>query len=128
MWKVVYETDDHYYVDAVRVFLDKSFATGGRVEKLDIDTHFPWLDTQSQQAKDIERFRWFSNGYVARDPHHPHRIIDVRYSAIPNEINAMWGIELSPEAEDTEHIDFITNRDASKTNWQKLFTMIFYQL
>ena len=41
---------------------------GDSVPKLDIARDMPWLDDSSQQARDIERFRWFSNGYIARDP------------------------------------------------------------
>lgn len=126
LWKIVYETDDHYHIDAVRIVADSTVHPGERVEKLNIDHHLPWLDRQSQQAKDIERFRWFSNGYIAKDPHHPHRLIDVRYSTIPNEVNALWSIELSPEATHTQHIDFVTNRTASKDHWRTLMVMLLY--
>ena len=52
---------------------------------------FPWLDSNSQQAKDLERFRWFSSGYLAISKNHPSRIIDIRYSILPNDINSLWG-------------------------------------
>ena len=104
LWKVIYETHEHYYVDAVRVLSDTKKYPGEKIEKLDIARDFYWLDSESQQAKDIERFRWFSNGYIAQDPNNPNRIVDVRYSFVPNEVEALWGILLSPQADVDEHV------------------------
>ena len=104
LWKVIYETSDFYYVDAVRVLTERKIYKGERIEKLNIQRDFFWLDSESQQAKDIERFRWFSNGYIAQDPNNPNRIVDVRYSFVPNQISALWGIELSPQAEPQDHV------------------------
>ena len=104
LWKVIYETHEHYYVDAVRVLSDTKKYPGEKIEKLDIARDFYWLDSDSQQAKDIERFRWFSNGYIAQDPNNPNRIVDVRYSFVPNEVEALWGILLSPQADVDEHV------------------------
>lgn len=104
LWKVIYETHEHYYVDAVRVLSDTKKYPGEKIEKLDIARDFYWLDRESQQAKDIERFRWFSNGYIAQDPNNPNRIVDVRYSFVPNEVEALWGILLSPQADVDEHV------------------------
>ena len=41
-------------------------------------------------SKDIEKFRWFSNGYlgVAKDN---NIIYDVRFSTIPNQVEGLWG-------------------------------------
>ena len=104
LWKVIYETHKYYYVDAVRVLSDIKKYPGEKIEKLDIARDFYWLDSDSQQAKDIERFRWFSNGYIAQDPNNPNRIVDVRYSFVPNEVEALWGILLSPQADVDEHV------------------------
>lgn len=104
LWKVIYETHKYYYVDAVRVLSDTKKYPGEKIEKLDIARDFYWLDSDSQQAKDIERFRWFSNGYIAQDPNNPNRIVDVRYSFVPNEVEALWGILLSPQADVDEHV------------------------
>ncbi|MEZ9417274.1 metal-dependent hydrolase, partial [Vibrio sp. 10N.286.49.E1] len=68
---------------------------GESIAKLNVSSDLPWLDSNSQQAKDIERFRWFSNGYIAQDPSDDLRIIDVRYSIVPNQLKALWSIKLS---------------------------------
>jgi len=113
LWKIVYEHDDHYYVDAVRVLADGKVYPGDSVAKLDLERDFPWLDHRSQQARDIERFRWFSGGYVARDPGHPNRITDIRYSMLPNQVAGLWSIEVSPQADSGEHARYVVARRTS---------------
>ena len=67
---------------------------GGSVPVLDVSRDLPWLGQESRQARDIERFRWFSEDYLALDPKRPNSVIDMRYSVVPNQIDALWGIEL----------------------------------
>ena len=124
VWKVVYETDDRYYVDAVRAGLAPRVFRGDSVEKLNIARDLPWLDRASQQARDIERFRWFSNGYIARDPLFPNRVIDIRYSMIPNELAPLWSIELRPEARTDEHAAYLVHRDAGDNRPALLWRML----
>ena len=126
VWKIVYSVDSTYYVDAVKVGLTHHIFEGGSVKKLDMATDFPWLDPYSQQARDIERFRWFSNGYLALSPQHPHYIIDIRYSMIPNEIDGLWGIQLNKSATVEEHVQYKVNRDRNKASFGRLWSMIFH--
>lgn len=113
LWKTVYETDHYYYVDAVHVAGQVKPYLGDRAKKLAIAQDFSWLDVGSQQARDIERFRWFSNGYIALDPSNSQRIIDVRYSLVPNEIASLWGIQLSPAADADSHVTYTAARQLS---------------
>lgn len=124
VWKVVYETAQNYHVDAVRVLGGSAVVPGEQVVKLDIARDFPWLDSDSQQARDVERFRWFSNGYVALDPDNPNRVIDIRYSMLPNEIDALWSIELLPEAGASDHVIYRTQRDAGEGRASKLWQLL----
>ena len=110
VWKVVYVYDGRYYVDAVRVGFDVTICSGASVATLNLDHDLPWLDANSQQARDVERFRWFSDGYIALDPHSPNRVIDIRYSVVPNEIAPLWGIGLDPNAPPDRHAIFTTDR------------------
>lgn len=120
LWKIVYEVDDHYYVDAVRVGFQPTIYPGESIRKFDLAVHVPWLDHQSQQARDIERFRWFSNDYLAMDAQ--NRIGDVRYSVLPNEIKPMWGILLDPTAESDAHVTYFTSR--REPSGKKLLQML----
>ncbi|MFQ0976268.1 metal-dependent hydrolase [Vibrio campbellii] len=124
VWKVIYETERHYYVDAIRAGRSIKTYTGESIAKLNVAADFPWLDPASQQAKDIERFRWFSDGFIASDSNHALRVIDVRYSIVPNEFNALWGIELSETADKGTHVEYTTHRDSSQQSRQAFIEML----
>ncbi|MGH1485819.1 MAG: metal-dependent hydrolase [Cellvibrionaceae bacterium] len=124
VWKTVYSTDDAFYVDAVKVGLGQRIYEGASVPKLNVETAFPWLDEHSQQRKDIERFRWFSNRYLAVSPQDPTQIIDVRYSMIPNEIRGLWGIQLDERANSNQHVNYVFGRDRDQTVFKQLWKMI----
>ena len=127
VWKVIYEANQHYFVDAVRIGLTTSFYEGQVVPKLSVERDFPWLKDGSQQAKDLERFRWFSNGYLALGSGHQNYVIDMRYSLLPNEVSGMWGIQLNPQKNDQQHVDFVWNREARREKQQTLLKMVFGQ-
>ncbi|MDP6374734.1 MAG: metal-dependent hydrolase [Pseudomonadales bacterium] len=122
LWKVVYEQRGKYYVDAVRVAGGACIYPGEHVTKLDLPRHFPDLDPNSQQARDVERFRWFSADYlaIAKDG----TIIDMRYSIVPNQIDALWGIRLLRHAEVREHVEWWSNRDTRSDQRDKLLRML----
>jgi inner membrane protein len=124
VWKTVYETDERYYVDAVRAGLAPRVFVGNSVKKLDIPRDLPWLDRDSQQARDVERFRWFSNGYIARDPKYPDRVIDIRYSIVPNELAPLWSIELRRGARVDEHAHYLVHRDAGGNRAALMWRML----
>jgi len=112
VWKLVYETEEYFYVDALKPGVLRSTSwPGERTLKLNVARDLPWLDSTSQQAEDIERFRWFSDGYLAIDRRNPNRVVDIRYSMLPNEIAALWGIELSPAASKESYAQYVTLRD-----------------
>jgi inner membrane protein len=135
VWKLVYETDDYFYVDALKpgVFSSEQGPTntvwpGERILKLKLPRDLPWLDSASQQAEDIERFRWFSDDYLALDPHNPMRVIDIRYSMLPHQIAPLWGIELAKNVSAQSYVRYVTSRgDAadSRLALSQLLTMIF---
>lgn len=124
VWKLIYRHEDRYYVDAVRVGIEPSVYPGTSIKALNVAEDFPWLDPNSQQAKDIERFRWFSKGYIAKDPNGKNQIIDLRYSFIPNRIDGLWSIALSPKAQHEDHADFVTFQRADSESRKMLWSMI----
>lgn len=124
VWKVVYETQERFYVDAVRAGFSPRVFAGESVMKLDIERDMPWLDMQSQQAQDIERFRWFSNGYIARDPIYRNRVIDIRYSMVPNEVEPLWSIEVYPDAGGQEHAAYRVHRDTDMERGARIWGML----
>ena len=93
VWKAIYEFDGYYYVDAVRVGTQHIGIPVRECENSIWPETFPGLGVATQQAKDIERFRWFSDDYLSVMEESP-RIVDMRYSLVPNEIDPMWGIDI----------------------------------
>ena len=127
VWKSVYQYQSLYYVDAVRVGLSAKIYEGVSTEVLSVIDQFPWLGEDFQQAQDIERFRWFSNDHLGVDPLNPNRIVDVRYSLIPNRLDGMWGIVLDPQAGASSHVEFATSRpegEALRNQTNQLWSMI----
>lgn len=126
VWKIITSTKESFYIDAIKIGWGEPIIWEGEsVKKLSIERDLPWLDRSSQQAKDIERFRWFSKGYLALDKNNPHKIGDIRYSLVPHHINPLWGIELSPTATKTQHIEYYNARGDSKNASKQLLQMIF---
>ncbi|MCG9682887.1 metal-dependent hydrolase [Vibrio sp. Isolate23] len=124
VWKVIYETDGHYHVDAIRLGSSTKIYSGESIAKLDINRDLPWLKQNSQQAKDIERFRRFSNGYLALHPNEKLSVIDVRYSMIPNKFDPMWSIKLSPSLAPEQHARYVTNREHFTTKRQDFWEIL----
>jgi inner membrane protein len=124
VWKIITETPERFYIDAARVGLRPRAFDGVSVPKLDLARDLPWLDPASQQAADIERFRFFSGGFVAQDPVLQNRIIDIRYSFIPNNVSALWSIEVTPDAALDAHARYVTHRNNARAGMQRMVEMI----
>jgi len=124
VWKTVYETADRFHVDAVRPTLRPRVFPGVSLPRLDAARDLPWLDPASQQARDVERFARFSDGFVALDPAHADRIVDVRFSFVPNEARALWSIELSPAAPPAAHARYLTHRERARESLAALWRMV----
>ena len=125
VWKTVYEYQDRFYVDAVKAgFKHKVVWEGDSIAKLDVKRDFPWLSDQSQQAKDIERFRWFSEGFVAVYPEGSSQIADIRYSMLPNQIKPLWAIQLNEDAQAHGHVKYRVNREKGRESLPLLWSMI----
>jgi len=110
LWKTIYSAEGRYFVDAVRMGLTAKVYAGDSVPVLDLARDFPGLPADSVQARDVERFRWFSMGYLAVHPKRPQLIGDVRYSFVPNQIAPLWGVRIDPNTPD-KHVTFENARD-----------------
>jgi inner membrane protein len=124
LWKVIYEVEDGYYTDAVRAAPRLTLYPGEFMPKLDIERDLPWLDKDSQQARDLARFDWFSRGFLSLDPDNPLRVIDMRYSLVPNEANGMWSIWFDRQAAKTDHVTIKQDRDTSGPRREKFGRML----
>ncbi|VAW54208.1 Integral membrane protein [hydrothermal vent metagenome] len=129
LWKLIYEYDGRYYVDAVKLLSDVEIIPGTSIQKLDVKRDFPWLPKNSQQAKDIERFRWFSDDFLAVSQKDSMLIMDVRYSFLPNKVKSMWGITLDKnkvDAGDNDgHVGYEMKRELNKETYDQFIDMLF---
>lgn len=123
VWKSVYAAQGHYYVDALRLGFDATYFPGESIPRLQVAQALPWLVPGSCQAQDLERFRRFSAGYLALAPGSDHEVVDVRYSMIPNEIDPLWGIRLTPGSPD-RHASFLTDRTMTAAQRQTFLQML----
>lgn len=123
VWRSIYEADGRFFVDGVRPGLAVPIVEGTSIAKLDVARSLPWLDPGSQQARDIDRFRRFSDGFVAVAGGGDERIIDVRYAFLPNEIAPLWWIRLDRAAPPSAHVRFETDRGDAAGNLRALLAM-----
>ena len=124
LWKIVYQADGRFHVDTVRAGRDIHVYTGESVPVLDVERDYPWLHPESQQARDLERFRWFSDDYLAPHPRDPQQVMDMRYSILPNEIEPLWTIRLDPRASVHAHAEYLATRDVGGSRLQRFRDML----
>jgi len=115
----------------VKLLWNTEYILGTSIQKLDVQRDFPWLPADSQQAKDIERFRWFSDGYLALSTKDPNLIMDMRYSFLPNSIDSMWGIEIDKQLIDegdmNTHVKYEIQREMDEKVVRRFLQMLFYE-
>ena len=124
LWRSIAETPTHYYVDGVRLGFAEVLFPGDVLAKLDVGTQFPWLDPNTQQAEDLRRFSWFSQGYLALHPSAPNTLVDARYSMLPNGLESLWQVTLNPDLEAQAHIDYQSVRDTSPALLERFYSML----
>ena len=113
LWKSIYEHDGRFYVDAIRLATDAQVYEGDSIEKFDEATLANFPEHAGVLRRDIARFMWFSDRYVAAFPRAKPFLGDVRYSLLPHELEPLWGIEWLDEHSD-EHVQFVNRRDDVK--------------
>jgi inner membrane protein len=121
LWKLIYEHDGRYYIDAARVGRTIELIPGDSVSS---HIEVNGLNPDSTQAKDIERFRWFSSGYISHYRDDPLMIGDIRYSLLPDEVEPLWGIRLNPDNPD-DHALFLSTRHQTDSTRKRFMNMLF---
>ena len=114
LWKSIYQHEETFYVDAIRTVQSSTWCLGESIRIFDYQYHIPDLDKDSQQAKDIERFRWFSQDYLGYDEERK-LVTDIRYSMIPNQIKPMWGLVIDDQQGKNEHAIWWTSRSLDQS-------------
>ena len=123
LWKSIYQHKETFYVDAIRTVQSSTVCLGDSIKIFDYQEHLPGLDRESQQASDIERFRWFSQDYIGF-VEAKNLVTDVRYSLLPNQIEPMWGLVIDDQRMITEHAIWWTGRDLDEGEWDLFIDML----
>ena len=123
LWKSIYQHEERFYVDAVRTTQSLTWCLGESIRMFDYQYHLPNLEKDSQQRKDIERFRWFSQDYLGFDDE-KNLVTDVRYSMIPNQITPMWGLVIDVQRGMNEHAIWWTSRDLEQSRLDLFIDML----
>lgn len=126
LWRSVYKSGDQYYIDAVHNFLfsPKLIAQGTSTAFVDKETVFPSLPKDSKQREDIRRFAYFSKDFIYMHQQSPNVIADLRYGTLPDNLQSLWGIKVTPEQPDT-HARFVNLRNFKKRDYQRYLNMLF---
>jgi len=123
VWRTQYAIKNHYVVDAFRV------APSGAIKHYqggEIEAYAPNPETVvplSQMEKDIERFRFFSDGWLATLPEEKNVIGDMRFGLLPTDTRPLWGIRIDPKNPES-HAAFVNLRQRREGDLQTLWAMI----
>jgi inner membrane protein len=125
LWRHIYEHDGRIYADAIRVAIEPTVFEGSSLRAFTSIDEFSWLDSSGTQALDLQRFGRFADGYLGITQSDPNRIVDLRYSALPNEVTGVWSITLDKAADPDAHVGFVVDRGAQSGQARRLFRMLF---
>jgi len=123
VWRSVYESGGRLYVDALRMGWQAKVYTGDSIPKYDIERDSSHLDKESTLYRDMQRFNYFSDSYIARHPEKENVLADIRYSIQPNGLLPLWGIKFDP-AQPQQHVEFKVYRNLTKPNRQRFMSML----
>ncbi len=126
VWRTVYEFEGAFYVDGIGVGPGASqHFPGQAVEVADLRRSWVMLPEGSQQLLDAQRFARFSQGYVNFVPDSGRLTIgDLRYAAIPDEIEPLWGITLAPMPDPDAHVGVFMPDERDIASLARLWDMI----
>ncbi len=96
---------------------------GGQVPLLDLARNFPGLPPDSVLGQDIEKFRFFSAGFVGVKPDDPSVIGDFRYALLPDAVGPLWGIRIDT-TQPNRHPSFENFRQITDDTWARFFAML----
>ena len=124
LWRSVYESDGRLYVDGVRMGGDGKVYAGTSILKYDIERDNPNLDKASVLYRDMQRFSFFSQGYIAKHPERENVVADIRYSNQPDGLLPLWMIEFDP-MQPQKHAEFKVYRNTTESNRARFKSMLF---
>ncbi len=123
LWRSIYRANGVYYVDAVRVGGTARIYPGNTARAFYLPRDLPGLAQGSVLYRDIGRFDFFSDGYLALHPEDPGLLGDVRYAMLPTSTRPLWGIRLDMRQPET-HAPFEASRQMSREEVNRFIDML----
>lgn len=124
LWRSVYLNEGKFHIDAIRL---NPFTGSTRIFKGESVAQFTLneisVEANSVLYRDIERFSYFSDRYLARHPQQTNMLIDVRYANLPQLIHPLWGIRIN-ENKPHQHAEYETMRDRSIQTRNQFIDMV----
>ena len=124
LWRSIYESENFYYIDAIRAgFGNSKLYPGTRIKKLDSSEITGIAQVDSTLYNDILRFQDFSDGYTAFHPERQDIIGDVRYAMLPTSASPLWGIEFDAN-KPQQHARYQFYRNMTTTDKELFMSML----
>lgn len=124
VWRSIYATDGVLRLDRIRVpwFRPAAYVETDSVAATTAAGVARDDPSRARLLRDFERFAWFSDGWVARDPTDPTVIGDARYSLRADAYEPVWGIRFHPGKElPTEWVNRTRERNVTLSDlWHDL--------
>ena len=126
VFRSYYEHAGNYYVDAIRVgwLSPPKLYPGTTIPVFDIDAYVRKHGLDDTKVTDLKRFEHFSAGFLTQHPDKPTVIGDLRYAAVPNAVEPLWGIDVLTPPRDA-HAAWITRRGFGRDKRQKFWDMLW---
>lgn len=126
VWRAILDEGDRFQALAIRPGLTGvGLRPGQSATRMEHDPDHRPPPAGSVQAGDIERFRHFSDNWLALVPGDGGRPVvgDMRYAMLPDRMGPLWGIKLAPERPQ-QHVGWVTFRSLRDEAWAELGAMI----
>ena len=122
LWRIVYRSGQDYFVDAVWTlpWAEPKLYQGASVPVYEKDEA---ISEGTVLDRDIDRFDFFSQGYLYRFDRDPQVVGDLRYAMFPDSTVPLWGIRVDA-GEPNEHVTLEYFRDPSQGALDRLWAMV----
>lgn len=103
VWRSLYRHEGNIHSDRIRVgwFSKAAVREGSSLPMIQLDD-LSAAERARNAHRSFERFAWFSDGWVARNPDDARVLGDMRYSLSAQAFDPIWGIRFTDPAAPTE--------------------------
>ena len=125
LWRTIYRQNGRYYVNAVWTVPGKKprvYEGRRSVSEFSAKDAAALAAPDSVLGHDIERFRYFSQGYLYHHPSELNVLGDLRYAMYPDSVLPLWGIRINPENPGL-HVELTYFRKFSRSSFSRLWRM-----